>query len=122
MGDPPVPGVTLERVFAVLQQIQSEQRAQRTNVDDTRALLQGLHDRLRRLDRRLDEFERRMGDLAQRQGEMTDDLETMFKMESMGRNSELERRIGLRFDELTERLADLEHRALTTTAHDPTPT
>ena len=86
--------ITLERLFQLLQEIQVEQRQQRTEQLDMRSLLQDQVKQGLRTERNL--------------SELREDLELMLKARLMGRLGYLETQIGYRFDELSDRIGELE--------------
>lgn len=86
--------VTLDRLFWLLQEIQTEQREQRVELRDMRSLLLAQVDYGRRVERRL--------------SELREDLELMFKSELMGRLGNFEIGIERRLDDLEERVGTLE--------------
>ena len=109
--EPNRPGsATTDALFRVLQEIQAEQRSHRTELRDVRSLLLSQVEQGRRLDRRIVEVERRLGTIEARISEVSDDLELMLKSELMGRLGHLEVTMGHRFDDLAERISDLEGR------------
>ena len=100
--------ITLELRFRVLREIQAEQREQRIEQRDMRSLLLAQVDQGRRTDRRLAEMERRLAEMKRRLSELRDDLELMLKAELMGRLGHLETQTGHRFDELSDRMSEME--------------
>ncbi len=104
--------ITLERLFQLLQEIQVEQRQQRTEQLDMRSLLQDQVKQGLRTERHLSELREdqvKQGLRTERNlSELREDLELMLKARLMGRLGYLETQIGYRFDELSDRIGELE--------------